>query len=486
MGDAQREPSARKKYSDSNKLDQSMITMRKWQRKWLDLVDMMLLYDAKNGGCVQHLKAYALIYLGLVIYLLFYLSALKTGWFDIFFSGAALHVGAKGIDFYQVPRGAWAFWHGGSMTGDALPDGSMYAKDSFSNPNVYHPLFTLIIGSLLMSFNPTLSPYIWLAIKFVLSLLTIGYFYWSFRTYKYVQFATFLLLANFSIYLELETEQFQFVLNIFLLLFLINVVKNRSTLWSGMFYALGLLVKPIGALFVFALLFKRHWRIVALGLALFIGYTVLFLKDGVGSYYVTNLLENLLASDKAGPNQIITLNALLRFSVLTNWPNIAYKIIQYAALLGVIFLGSRRQVHISKAIFFMVVYYLCFYEQVFEYQWSCLSYVLAVCVVLLPEFQTRFSLSCCLLICLPSCFVLLRLWHIDVQDAGWLGLLPGEHAWELMVVSKLLPLFLLCGSVLVVDIKPLISRIKRPGKLMKPESIVAYSLANNDRRGSAI
>jgi hypothetical protein len=71
--------------------------------------------------------------------------------------------------------------------------------------------------------------------------------------------------------------------------------------------------------------------------------------------------------------------------------------------------------------------------------------------------------------------------HIDVQDAGWLGLLPGEHAWELMVVSKLLPLFLLCGSVLVVEIKPLTNWIKRHRKLMKPESIAVYALANNDQ-----
>jgi hypothetical protein len=186
------------------------------------------------------------------------------------------------------------------------------------------------------------------------------------------------------------------------------------------------------------------------------------LVNGVVIYYVSNLWANLFAGQKAGPNQIITLNALLRFSPLTNWPDFVYKSIQYVALLGVILLSAWRRIHIVKAIFFTIVYYLCFYEKVFEYQWSVLAYVLAICVVLLPEFQTRFSIFCCLLICLPSCFLLLSLLHFDVQNVTGLGLLPDEPAWEWMVVSKLLPLFLLYGNVLLVDIKPLLKRLRRP------------------------
>jgi hypothetical protein len=191
-------------------------------------------------------------------------------------------------------------------------------------------------------------------------------------------------------------------------------------------------------------------------------YTAVFLVNGVVIYYVSNLWANLFAGQKAGPNQIITLNALVRFSPLTNWPDFVYKIIQYVALLGVILLSAWRRIHIVKAIFFTIVYYLCFYEKVFEYQWSVLAYVLAICVVLLPEFQTRFSIFCCLLICLPSCFLLLSLLHFDVQNVTGLGLLPDEPAWEWMVVSKLLPLFLLYGNVLLVDIKPLLKRLRRP------------------------
>jgi hypothetical protein len=399
---------------------------------------------------------YKLIYLGIAIQLLFYISVAWTGWLDIFFSGAALHVGAKGIDFYQIPKGAWAFWHGGSLTGAPLPNGSQYARQDFANLNVYHPLFTIALGSFLMLFNPAISPYIWLGIKFVLSILLIVYFFWSFRNSKHIQFAIFVLLANFSEYLELAAWQFHFVLNVFLFLFLITLVKKQPTIWGGAAYWLGMLVKPIGLLFLPTLLLKRRWKVALMGILLF-GFTTWILHD-VGEYYITNLMTNILQPDNAGPNQIITLAAFLRYS--TQWPDFVYKAIQYAALFIVIMLSAFQRLHISKAIFLMVAYYLCFYNMVFEYQWSSLAYVIAICVVCCPTFQTRLSRFCILLTCLPSCFIVLNYFHIDVQDDKLWGAIPGTYAWELMVISKVIPLLLLCISIFLSDVKPLYKELK--------------------------
>lgn len=400
-----------------------------------------------------HLMAYRLLYLGLLIHCMFYLSVSKTGWLDIFFSGAALHDGAKGIDFYQIPRGAWAFWHGGQLTGSPLAEGSMYAKTYFANSNVYHPLFTILLGSLLMQFAPAQAPYVWLWIKLAVSLAVFAYFYWSFRSNTYIQFAVFILLTNFSTYLELAAWQFQFVLNIFLLLLLMNLVRRKPAVLSGLYYWYGLLVKPIGLLFLPALLCKRRYVVALIGVVLFA--LELWLLSGMGKYYSDNLVANILHPDNFGPNQIITLNALLHFSALTHWPDAVYKVIQYGTLLLVVGWGALKRVHISKAIFLAVAYYLCFYSLVYEYQWSSLAYVLAICVVCCPAFQTRLSRCCILLTCLPSCFVLLQLWHIDIQNEGIFGLIPGEHAWELMVVSKIVPLALLCISVCAGDVRPI-------------------------------
>lgn len=405
----------------------------------------------------RHFKQYALIYCGLIIYLLFFISVAQTGWFNVLFSGAALHDGAKGIDFYQIPKGAWSYWHGGTLVGDHLPTDSPW-NQYFANGNVYHPLFTLILGSFLTWFDPARSPYIWLWIKLPISLIVIGYFFWSFRTSKYNNFAVFILLVNFSIYLELAAWQFHFVLNMFFLLFFITVIKKRSYVLNGLLYWLGMLVKPVGLLFVPVLCFKGQWRTALLGITLFLVTTFIFLFHQTGNYYTDNLQATLTATGTGGPNQIITLSALLHFS--TNWPSIAYQAIQNGALVIVIFLSALRRTHIAKAFFLYIAYFLCFYTSVFEYQWSTLAYVIAVCIVTCPEFQTRFSRFCILLTCLPDCFFILNRLHVDVQDLGYLGLIPGETAWKWMTISKLIPLFLLLISVLYTDVKPIVRQMK--------------------------
>ncbi len=399
------------------------------------------------------LKTYTWIAAGLLIYLLFYVSVAWTGWFDIFFSGAALHVGAKGIDFYQLPNGAWAFLHGGSLTGKPLANGAQYAKPSFANDNVYHPLFTLVFGSLFALFAPATSPYVWLCIKLLLSLAAIFYFFWRFRAHPHIGFAVFVLLVNFSVYLELAAWQFHALLNILLLLFFSAIVQRESVWISGVLYGLGLLIKPIGILFVPVLIFKGRWKVAVIGLVLFTLLTVAFLFHGIGKYYTDNLLANFSASGTAGPNQIITLAALLHYS--THWPDLLYRVLQYGSLLLIIFLSSFRKIHIVKAFFLFIAYYLCFYEMVFEYQWSTLAYSIAICIVVCPSFQSRLARMCILLTCLPDCFLLLNILHIDVRDMGKLGLIPGATAWEWMVVSKCVPLLLLVVVVIIGDLKPL-------------------------------
>ncbi len=405
----------------------------------------------------RHFKSYFWIYLGITIYLLFFISVTWTGWFNIFFSAAALHVGAKGIDFYQVPRGAWAFWHGGSLTGDPLPDGGQYAQQQFANSNVYHPVFTILLGSLLMQFDPLIAPYIWLWIKLVVSLLLIFYFIKSFRSHPYMPFGVFVLCANFSAYLELAAWQFQFVLNVIVLVLLIELVKRRSALWSALLYWGSLIVKPVGLLFLPTLLVKGRWKIVVLGGVFFAANTLLTLVGSAAGAYYTNNLTATLTGPSGGPNQIIALGALLQYM---HWPDLLNKAIQDLALTGVILLGSLKRTHISKAIFLAVAYYLLFYTNVYEYQWSTLAYVLPVCLVCCQEFQTRLTRLCIILTCLPSCFVFLALWHIDVKDEGFYGLIPGAIAWEFMTISKIIPLLLLLMSVLIADVKPVYQQMK--------------------------
>jgi hypothetical protein len=398
---------------------------------------------------MKNILRYKWLFLCLLVHICFFLSAAYFHWFDIFFNANALHVGAKGIDFYQIPSGAWSAWHGGSLTGAPI-HGSVYAPGEWVNSNVYHPLFTLALGSLLMQFPPATAYYVWLWAKLPLSLAGVAYFYWSFRDHKYVQFASCILLINASIYLELAAGQFHEVFNVLVLVLLTTLIKRKPVFVSGMLYWLCLLVKPIGLLFIPVLLMKGRWKVAVIGIVLFSLVTWLFAKD---PYYINNLTNNILHPWYTPDGQIVTLNALIRYN--THWPDLAYTIIQDSFLVLILTLASFSRIEISKAIFLLIVYFLCFYTLLYEYHWSTLAYVCAVCLVTCPSFQTKLSRISVLLICLPSCFVVLNLFHIDVTHN-----IPGMFAWQFIVLSKLDPLFLLTGSVLWADIKPIATQGK--------------------------
>jgi len=399
---------------------------------------------------VLHIHTYLLLYVGIAIHVLFYVSALWTGWLDVFFSGSSTHYADPGIDFFQVVRGAWSWWHGGSLTGVALPSGQVYAPALHYavNKNVYSPLFTIVLGTVLMLLAPQDSYAAWILIKLLLDLLLISFFWKQVRGYKYGQLATFILLASLDEYAELAAGQYHLVFNACLLLFL--MMQKRSQLGIILFYAASILVKPVGLLFVPALVFKRHWRLALFALALVVLATWPFLLNKSGMYYINNLVKEFFHPDSPGPDQIMTLNALLRYSF--RWPNTAYQAIQYAALALVLLLSASKRTPLATSIFFSIAYFLLFYNLVYEYDWSTLAYVLAICVVFCPAFQTRTARICILLTCLPSCFLLLRLFHVDVSFNNHLGFHPGLVAWRWMVVSKIVPLLLLCGSVLAGDV----------------------------------
>src|SRR4051812_22890395 len=88
-----------------------------------------------------------LLLLGIIINLSFYFSAIWPHWYDYFFFGSSIHHCCQGLDFYQIPNGAFAFFNGGDLTG-RMPHGLMpFSKEIFSNTNVYHPLLTILLGA---------------------------------------------------------------------------------------------------------------------------------------------------------------------------------------------------------------------------------------------------------------------------------------------------------------------------------------------------
>lgn len=400
---------------------------------------------------ISHVRTYPLLYTGILIHALFYISVLGPGWLNIFFSDPATHYHDQGVDFLQVVRGAWAWWHGGLLTGAPLANGTMYAPvHYFVNSNEYHPLFTLLVGSVLMLMSPGVSYAAWIVIKLCVDVCVLWYFWREFRHEKYAQLAMFLMLANMDMYMELAAGQYHFLLNMAILLMLIALHKNKRVA-ATVAYAVALLIKPMGLLFVPALALKKHWRMAFVALDVFIVATVPFVLNGSGMYYVSNLWDNIVHPVLVGSSQILTLNALLRRS--TSWPAWIYQSIQYGCLALAAVLPASKRVHLNKAIFFAVVYFLLFYNLIYEYDYSTLGYVCAVCLLTLPEFQTRFSRVCLVLLCLPTCFVVLRIAHVDVISSTVFGVYPNVAGWRIVVLSKIVPVLALCVSVLAGDVR---------------------------------
>lgn len=398
----------------------------------------------------SRIRTYPLLSLGIGIHALFYISVLGPGWLNIFFSDPQVHYHDQGVDFLQVVRGAWAWWHGGSLTGASV-HGTMYAPvHYFVNSNEYHPLFTLLVGSVLMLLSPGVSYAAWIVIKLCIDVCVLWYFWREFRHEKHIQLAMFLMLANASVSLELAAGQYHFLLNMAILLMLIALHKNQR-IGATVAYAVSLLIKPMGLLFVPALALKRHWRMAFVALDVLIAATVPFVLNGSGVYYVSNLWANIVHPVLVGSSQILTLNALLRRS--TNWPAWIYQSIQYGCLALVALLPASKRVHLNKAIFFAVVYFLLFYNLIYEYDYSMLGYVGAVCLLTLPEFQTRLSRVCLVLVCLPTCFVVLRALHVDVIQSAVYGTYPNVVGWQIVVMSKLVPVLALCVSVMAGDVR---------------------------------
>ena len=399
--------------------------------------------------CIANHK---LICIGLFINVLFYISASETRWFDYFFSGSALHLCCKGLDFYQIPNGAYAYLHGGSLSG-VVPGGvkAYWVGHPLNNYNVYHPLFTLILGSILSLFEPTKSFYIWMCLKFIITLWMVIYFYKNFKGNKHLDFAIFFILTNFTQYLEVVISQYQFAVNFFVFLMLINFAKNRSTVLNGIWYFMSLIAKPYGLLWLPILFFKRRYKTLFIGFILFVMMTAIFLLNNSGNYYTYYLMYHFFHPDRSGPIQIITLDAFLRYS--TPLSEFVLGNLKIVCFIFIVCLSSFKRISLFKAIYLSIVYYLLFYDRVYEYQYTALIPILAVCLVVCEEFQRRLCKIFIAIIGLPSIFFILHFFKIGFIQDPVLGPDPTAFGWQLIVLNRILPVILLTLFVFVPDVK---------------------------------
>ena len=409
-------------------------------------------YTLKLKKIWLSLVKHKLIYMGLLINILFYVSAYQTKWFDYFFSGSSLHLCCRGLDFYQVPNGAYAYLHGGSLSGSLAPGVKEYSTGYYSNVNVYHPLFTLLVGGLFTLFTAASSFYIWMWLKLCITLGLAIYFYRSFKGSRYIHFAIFVMLIDFTQYLEIRISQYQFLFNVFMPLLLINLAKNKNApVANGIYYFASLLVKPIGFLWWPLLFFKGQQKALLLGLLLFIVGTGIFVVNTTGDYYTHNLVGRFFAPFHDGPIQIITLDALLRYSA--HVPEFVLGLLKMVFLSLTLFLSTLKRIDVVKGFYLAIVCYLLFFDLVYEYYYTSIVVVLAVCLVTCTDFQTKAARILITILSLPDVFFILHFFHLGFVQDQWLGSDPTFLGWQLMVLSRIIPVMLLTFLVLRPDIR---------------------------------
>jgi hypothetical protein len=213
--------------------------------------------------------------------------------------------------------------------------------------------------------------------------------------------------------------------------------------------------------------FKRQWKTLLIGLGLFVIATSIFLINHSGDYYVNNLWGNFLTPSTGGPIQIFTLAALLRYS--TPLPDSALTVLKWSCLALVIIMSASKRISLQTGIFLAIAYYLSFYDMTFEYHYSTLIPILAICLVTRPEFQQLSSRICMILISLPNVLFLLHLfysWHFKLGpfDAtqtmtmdSYLGPDPTVLGWQLCVLSRIIPVI----ALTICAVKPFVIPITK-------------------------
>lgn len=379
-----------------------------------------------------------IICLAILIHLSFYFSALKTHHLDVFFAHGNTHE-LQGLDFFQVPSGAYAWLRGGSLTGQLAENTDQTAYAPFSNNNVYHPFFTIVLGSILQLFPAETAFKLWLFFRLLITILLTILLYKKYRLHKNFPLAVCLLIALFPHYLEIWNGQYQFLLDLAIFIILIGSLNKhppskKTQLFNGILYACSLLVKPIGLLWIVPLFLKKRYLTLFSGLLIFIAVSLPFAINGDGMYYFANLF-NRVNQPIGGPPGIFTLDAIFRhFVALEPYANL----LKIAIAILLLIIQIRVKPNFFTSLFMWTSYYLLFYDLVFEYHYTSLAPFLALGFLSQKTFNKPLVKISSLSYLLPTPFILFYLLQIGAE-----GRFVTDLGWMIMVLFRVIPLIII-------------------------------------------
>ena len=210
---------------------------------------------------------------------------------------------------------------------------------------------------------------------------------------------------------------------------------------------------------------KKHFVIGLLGISLFLISTITFEILGVGNYYVENIKYHLLTPSETRGIDFMSLDALIRYSLNISTETVKY--IKFFCLLIIYLMALKKSTHILTVIFLLTVYFLFFYDLVFQYHFSVLGPLLAICVLVLPQFQTKIARVLILIINLPNIFFILRFLKAQIIFDPIYGPNPTMVGWQVVSFFQILPIIFLVLVVLTPIINDTIRKLNNIKPLFK-------------------
>lgn len=273
-------------------------------------------------------------------------------------------------------------------------------------------MLTLIIGYPLQLFSPWIAFAIWEIIHFLATVLIVLFLWKKFPRHEYLYLALSLYLLNSYHYYEIQHAQYHFLLSLFTVLFIYVISKTNRKTFGGILYFLSLLVKPIGFLWLLPLLIYRKWKIISLGIFLYLITLVPFILNSTGKYFCANLYD---ASTNLSPSY-----NLLAIANLYSIDLDLFKIISFFVAIGLLFLQIFKKPHVFSVLFLWISFQLIFYSLAFHYHYSILAGLISLGVLLNIFSVKKFEIIPIILITIPGPAIFFHL-------TGDPAILPLEH-----------------------------------------------------------
>jgi hypothetical protein len=277
---------------------------------------------------------------------------------------------------------------------------------------------------------------IWHVMKIFLTIFIFIIFYRKYQKKKHFLLATFIYFSLFPQYLEIWNAQYHFLLvfGLFLLLFSFDDKKPVDSDRNGIYYLFTLLVKPIGLLWIPAFILYKQWKMILIGTLGYISLTLLFMIDGSGSYFINNLIERI-QHPIGGPPGIFTIESLIRFYFPQSFIN---ALLMYSFLGLLLIFQFKWKPTLLQSLFLWTVFYLLFYDFVFEYHYTVIIPFATIGLVTKQLFQKKRDQILLLTYSLPTPFFLFHFFQTFAK-----GHFVTDRGWTILVLTRTIPLVLL-------------------------------------------